>query len=151
MMKTLFEPSVVQEVKSRLQTLRRDSPRQWGSMSAPQVVAHCARSMEMAVGDLNPPRVFIGRIFGPVVKPLALGNDRPMKRNSPTAPALRITGEPDLDVERDRLNALIDRFHAGGPSRCTTHPHAFFGRMNPEEWAELMYKHLDHHLLQFGA
>ena len=105
----------------------------------------------MAVGDLRPPRVFAGRIFGPLIRRVALGNDRPMERNAPTAPSLRISEQRDLDVERERLLALIDRFSAGGAARCTTHPHAFFGRMTPEQWAELMYKHLDHHLRQFGA
>jgi len=150
-MKTLFEPAVAEEVKARLDKVRPDSPRQWGKMSAPQAIAHCVRSMQMATGDLLLPRVFIGRIFGPLIKPLALGNDRPMERNSPTAPALVVADEPDLDAERDRLRALIDRFVAGGPAQCTTHPHAFFGRLRPEQWADLMYKHLDHHLRQFGA
>ena len=150
-MKTLFEPAVVEEVKSRLGTVHLDSPRQWGKMNVAQAVAHCANSMEMAVGDLRPPRVMIGRILGPLIRRVALGNERPMERNSPTAPELRISDERDLDAERARLLALIDRFSAGGAAQCTTHPHAFFGRLTPEQWAELMYKHLDHHLRQFGA
>jgi len=150
-MKTLFEPAVVEEVKTRIGNVRPDSIRQWGKMNVAQAVAHCANSLEMAVGDLRPPRVLIGRIVGPLIRRLALGNDRPMERNSPTAPALFITGERDLDVERERLIALIERFTAGGAAQCTTHPHAFFGRLTPEQWAELMYKHLDHHLRQFSA
>lgn len=150
-MKTLFDRSAVEEVKSRLRNLRPDSARVWGKMHAAQAVAHCANGMEMAVGDLRPPRVLVGRLFGPIVRRLALGNDRPMERNSPTAPALLIADHRDLDLERQRLSALIDRFSAGGPARCTTHPHPFFGRLSAEQWAELMYKHLDHHLRQFGA
>lgn len=150
-MKTLFEPAVVEEVKARLGTVHLDSPRQWGKMNVAQAVAHCANSMEMAVGDLRPPRVMIGRILGPLIRRVALGNERPMERNSPTAPELRISDERDLDAERERLLALIDRFSAGGAAQCTTHPHTFFGRLTPEQWAELMYKHLDHHLRQFGA
>jgi LPS sulfotransferase NodH len=46
---------------------------------------------------------------------------------------------------------MIDRFVAAGPKGCTTHPHSFFGRLTAEEWAILMYKHLDHHLRQFGV
>jgi hypothetical protein len=150
-MNNLFDTAAAEAVKSRLRGLRPDSTRQWGRMSAAQAVAHCAKSMEMAVGDLRPPRVFIGRLLGPLVKPLALGNARPMERNSPTAPELRIADERNHDAERERLLLLIDRFHSGGPAKCTTHPHAFFGRLTPEQWAVLMYKHLDHHLRQFGA
>jgi hypothetical protein len=107
--------------------------------------------MEMATGDNALPRVFIRRILGPVVKRLALGNNEPMRRNSPTGPALVVQDEPEFMTGRERLLGLIDRFIAAGPEGCTTHPHAFFGKLKPGEWAELMYKHLDHHLRQFGV
>ena len=121
------------------------------AMTPPQAVAHCAAGMEMALGDRIPPRMFIGRIIGGIVKPMALGNDKPMQRNSPTVPGMVIADERELDRERQRLLTLIDRFAAAGPAGCTTQPHSFFGRMTPEEWAILMYKHLDHHLRQFGV
>lgn len=149
--KNLFEPATREEVKARLQRLRFDSERQWGSMNASQAVAHCARSVEMALGDRRPPRLLIGRAIGWVIKPLALGNDAPMRRNSPTVPEIEVRDTPELEVERARLLALIDRFGAAGAAGCTTHPHSFFGRLTPEEWSVLMYKHLDHHLRQFGA
>ncbi len=105
----------------------------------------------MALGDVRPPRVLIGRALGPVVKRFALGNDEPMRRNSPTAPDLVISDERDFERERARLVVLVDRFASGAAAECTTHPHPFFGRITPAEWAELMYKHVDHHLRQFGA
>jgi transposase InsO family protein len=57
----------------------------------------------------------------------------------------------DLGKERGRLSGLIDKFAAGGAAGCTKNPHSFFGKVTPEEWAILMYKHLDHHLRQFGV
>jgi Protein of unknown function (DUF1569) len=150
-MKNLFEPAAVAEVKARLLNLRPDSPRQWGTMNAAQAVAHCCGGMEMALGDTRPKRVLVGRIFGRIVKRLALGNEAPMRRNTPTVPEIVVADERELDAERRRLSGLIDRFAAAGPAGCTTHPHSFFGRLTPREWAELMYKHLDHHLRQFGA
>jgi hypothetical protein len=93
----------------------------------------------------------LGRIIGRIVKPMALGNDEPMRRNSPTVKGLVVQDERDLGMERERLCGLIDRFAAAGPVGCTTHPHSFFGRLTPDEWATLMYKHLDHHLRQFGV
>ena len=62
-----------------------------------------------------------------------------------------IADERDLGAEREKLTGLIERFSAGGVGGCTKHPHSFFGKMTPEEWAVLMYKHLDHHLRQFGV
>jgi hypothetical protein len=150
-MKNLFEAARAGEVKQRIGKLRPDSERLWGKMNPAQALEHCSRGMEMALGDKNPPRVMVGRILGWIVKPLALGNDEPMRRNSPTAKELVVQDERDLVTERARLCGLIDRFAAAGPKGCTRHPHAFFGRLTPEEWAILMYKHLDHHLRQFGV
>ena len=150
-MRNLFDAARVEEVKQRIAQLRPDSERLWGTMNAPQAAAHCSAGMEWAVGDSVPPRMLLGRIIGQVVKPMELGNDEPMRRNSPTAKSLVVKDDRDLETERRRLCGLIDRFAAGGPAGCTKHPHSFFGRLTPEEWATLMYKHLDHHLRQFGA
>ncbi len=150
-MKNLFEAARVEEVKQRIAQLRPNSERQWGKMNVAQAMEHCSRGIEMALGDKTPPRVLIGRLIGGIVKPMALGNDEPMRRNSPTAKQLVVQDERDLGTERTRLCGLIDRFAAAGPAGCTTQPHAFFGRLTPDEWAILMYKHLDHHLRQFGV
>jgi hypothetical protein len=150
-MKNLFEASSVSEVKERIAQLQPDSERVWGKMNAAQAVAHCSAGLEWATGDRIPPRMLLGRIVGQMVKPLALRNDAPMRRNSPTAKDLVVQDQRDLATERQRLCGLIDRFVAAGPGGCTRHPHSFFGRLTPEEWATLMYKHLDHHLRQFGV
>jgi hypothetical protein len=148
-MKNLFDTTAVHEVKTRLGKLEPDSGRSWGKMNVAQAVAHCSAGLEMALGDRLPPRWFLGRIIGPMVKPKVLGNDEPLRRNSPTM--IAVEDERNLGAERERLRSMIDRFTAAGPEGCTVHPHSFFGRLTPEEWATLMYKHLDHHLRQFGA
>ena len=150
-MKNLHNPEQVAEIRRRLATLRPDSPRQWGKMSAPQAVAHMSVGLESALGDREIPQVWFGKLIGPFVKKFALGDDKPFARNAPTAPEFLIAGERDLAREREKLLGLIDRFVAGGPAALEGRRHAFFGRMTAEEWAVLQYKHLDHHLRQFGA
>ena len=120
-------------------------------MSVAQTVAHCASGLEMALGEIRPSRKLMGRLLGPAIKPMVVGNDEEFRRNSPTADELIVSGERDMEAERVRLCSLIDRFVSGGPSVCTSHPHPFFGRLTPGEWSVLMYKHLDHHLRQFGV
>ncbi len=150
-MKNLFEAARVEELKQRISQIRPDSARQWGKMSPAQALEHCSRGVEMALGDKKLPRAMIGRILGWMVKPKVMGNDEPLRRNSPTMKELVVQDEGDLGMERTRLCGLIDRFAAAGPAGCTTHPHSFFGRLTSEEWAILMYKHVDHHLRQFGV
>jgi hypothetical protein len=125
-MKNLFEPERVAEVKGRIATLSAGSERQWGKMNAAQAVAHCAAGVELALGERKPPRLLIGRLIGGVIKPMALRDDAPMRRNSPTVQGLVILDERDLDAERLRLYAMIDRFAASGPGGCTGPPPTVF-------------------------
>jgi hypothetical protein len=151
-MKNLFDATVANQVKTRLGQLGPRSERLWGKMTAAQMLAHCSVSMQWAVGDVEPEKgAFPLRLMGRLVKPLVFRNDDPMRKNTPTVKSLIVADERDLDKERDRLSGLIDRFAAGGAAGCTTNPHSFFAKMTPEEWAILMYKHLDHHLRQFGV
>jgi len=150
-MKNLFDVALANQVKQRIDSLRNDSEREWGKMSVAQTIAHCASGLQMALGDIRPPRALMGRLIGSAIKPKVVGNDDPLRRDSPTVRELVIRGERNLDAERVRLCSLIDEFVSGGTSVCTTHPHPFFGLLTPAEWAVLMYKHLDHHLRQFGV
>jgi len=150
-MKTMFNAACVGELKQRLDGLSPGSSRHWGKMDLDQMLAHCSKALEMAAGELRPRRVFVGRIIGRLIKRVIVSNDKPMHRDSPTAKELLVTEEHNFAAEKERLSMLIDRFVAAGPSGCTSHPHAFFGPLNPDEWGILMYKHLDHHLRQFGA
>jgi hypothetical protein len=150
-MNNLFEAATAKEIRERIARLCPASQRQWGKMTAPQAMAHCSAVMEWAVGDSVAPRMFVGRILGPLVKSKVLKDEKPMVRNTPTAKSLVVKDERDLAKECARLSALVERFSAGGPQCCTKHPHTFFGRLTPEEWATLMYKHVDHHLRQFGV
>jgi Protein of unknown function (DUF1569) len=150
-MRNIFEPSTSHEIKERLSRLRPESQRQWGKMNPAQVAAHLCKGMEQALGDVRPPRMLIGRLIGRFIKSKALGDDAPMIRNSPTVPGFVVLDERDFIAERDRLNGLIDRVITVGPTGCTAHPHSFFGHLTPEQWGILMYKHLDHHLRQFGV
>ena len=151
-MKNLFDATVANQVKTRLGQLEPQSERRWGKMTAAQMLAHCSVSMQWAVGEVVPEKLALpARLMGRLVKPLVFRNDDPMRKNSPTARSLIVADERDFGSERDRLSGLIDKFAAAGPAGCTSNPHSFFGRMTAEEWAILMYKHLDHHLRQFGV
>lgn len=150
-MKNLFEAERVTEVKERMAQLRPDSKRLWGKMSPAQALAHCSAGIAMAVGEIRPPRILIGRLLGPMAKKSLIVKGEPMRRNSLTDKTVLVTDERDFEAERQRLRESIDHFAESGPGICTTHPHFFFGALTSVEWASLMYQHLDHHLRQFGV
>ncbi len=149
-MKNLFQPEVVDELIARIDALRPASPRQWGKMDVAQMMAHCSAALDMASGRLNPPRVFIGRLIGPLFKSVYI-NEKPLPRNSPTAKELTFADARDVAREQEQLKMKLRQFYQGGEAQCTRHPHPFFGALSPQDWSRGMYKHLDHHLRQFGA
>jgi transposase InsO family protein len=148
--KNLYKAAAVVELKVRLAHLQPESQRQWGKMTPAQALAHYSAQMEMVLGGKFTPHSLRGRIFGRFAKGQMLGG-KPLPRNLPTDACFIVNDERDLDLERMRLHLLIDRFVATGHAGCTKNPHSFLGRMTPVEWATLMYKHLDHHLRQFGV
>ena len=94
-MKNLFEQEAVQEIISRLDSLGPSAVRQWGKMDVAQMMAHCSATMDMASGRLNPPRAMIGRLIGPLARPI-LTNEKPFSRNSPTDKRLVVSDARDF-------------------------------------------------------
>jgi len=149
-MENLFQPEAVDEVISRIDKLQPAAQRQWGKMEVAQMLAHCSAALDMASGQLILPRIFIGRLLGPFVKPIYT-NEKPFSQNNPTDKKLVVADKRDFLREQEQLKVKVRQFHDGGEERCTAHPHPFFGALTPQQWSRGMYKHLDHHLRQFGA
>lgn len=149
-MKNLFQPEVLEEVTQRINKLQPNSKRLWGKMEVAQMLAHCTAALEVGAGEKFPPRMFIGRILGPFVKPM-FTNEKPFKKNGPTDKSFLVIDQRNFEKEKSRLLELINKFSSGGPEKVTSHPHSFFGKLTPMQWSTGMYKHLDHHLRQFGV
>ncbi|NQZ42953.1 MAG: DUF1569 domain-containing protein [Flavobacteriaceae bacterium] len=146
-MKSIFDTQHHGEIMTRLEQLQPDSPRQWGKMTAAQMVWHCQFPLKLAIK--NEPHKVKGN---PLVRWLfkkSMYNDKPWRKNLPTAPGLVAKEEKDFKVELPKLKALIDECH-GVKNREEWNPHPLFGTFTREQWGQMQYKHLDHHLRQFG-
>ena len=149
-MQNLYQPEATAAIIKRIENLKPDTQNQWGKMNVAQMMAHCSAALEVASGQKNIPRVFIGKILGPLFRP-NFYNDKPFGKGGPTAPQFVITDQRDFEKEKARLIGLVKKFAEGGEANCTKEPHAFFGPITAEQWGIGMYKHTDHHLRQFGA
>lgn len=149
-MNNLFNPADVASIVERIEKLQLSSTRNWGKMNVAQMLAHCNKSLETAMGEDQFKQVFLGRILAPFVRASVLGK-KPFGRNAPTDSSYIFRGDHDFGFEKARTIETLKKFHQGGPAGCTTHPHPFFGKFSPEEWAVFQWKHLDHHLRQFGV
>ncbi len=149
-MKTLFDEDVLKEIVNRICSISPVAERQWGKMDSAQMFAHCSATLSMAAGQNTIPRYVLGRLIGPLLKRSFVG-ERPFRKNGPTAKELVVADERDFASERAKLLDLVRAFSTGGEAHCTHEPHPFFGQLLPAEWGRVMYKHLDHHLRQFGG
>lgn len=149
-MLSLFEKSVHQEVIHRLQSLNASAQPQWGKMNVSQMLAHCNKAFEVPLSERPLPRMWLGYLVGWMVK-TSLYNDDPWKKNLPTAPSFVIKVECDFETEKIRLQVLINEFYSKGPDRAGLYPHPMFGKFTSTQWGQAMYKHVDHHLRQFGV
>ncbi|HEX5654983.1 MAG TPA: DUF1569 domain-containing protein [Chitinophagaceae bacterium] len=148
--KSLFDKAVYDEMMERINHLSTDSPRQWGKMSAAQMLAHCRQAFKVPLSEKPIPRMLIGRILGWMVKSKLYGS-KPYARNLPTSPDFIIKDQRDFDQEKSELVNLVTQFHQKGPDQVGNYPHPFFGTFSKEQWGKSMWKHLDHHLRQFGV
>lgn len=150
-MKDVFDPAVTDELVRRVESLEPDAQPLWGKMSVAQMLAHCCVAYEMVYEDIHPRPNFLVRLLLRAFVKRGVVGPKPYKRNTPTAPAFRISGERDFRRERDRLVAYLRRTQELGGDHFDGKESLSFGPLTREEWSTLFYKHLDHHLRQFDA
>ena len=147
-MKSLLEENGYQEIIDRLEKVNADSNRLWGKMSPAQMAWHCQYPLKLAIKNEDK-----GVRGNPLIRwffKKSLYNDKPWRKNLPTAPFLVAKEEKDFDKEMGTLKELVKEFYAVR-NRDNWNPHPMFGSFTPEQWGQLEYKHLDHHLRQFGV
>ena len=149
-MKSLFDTEAYNEINSRLNSLTSQSKRQWGKMDAAQMLAHCKEAFKVPLSEKSPPKIYPFALFGWMMKS-KLYDDVPWKQNLPTAPNFKINDSRVFDKEKAELTALISRFHQSSPAVVEKIVHPVFGKFTGGQWGMAMYKHLNHHLKQFGA
>ncbi len=149
-MKSLFTEDAYNDVVTRLNKLTPQSQRLWGKMDVAQMMAHCCNQMETAFGDKQLKPNFILGLIGPLFKK-KLYEEKPFSKNLPTDKSFIAADERDFEKEKARLLVLVKRFLDDQGKVIGSKKHPFFGNLTKEQWAMGTYKHLDHHLQQFGV
>jgi Protein of unknown function (DUF1569) len=144
---SLLDPEVERAMVSRLDRLTPAAKGRWGRMSVAQMLRHIAGGIRMATGDLAIPRRNTPLRFFPMKQLIVFV--LPFPRNAPTAPALVSKEEVAFDAERAAVRDLVSSFAKRDMPKWPDHP--AFGPLNREQWGVMVWKHLDHHLRQFGV
>ncbi|UII24342.1 DUF1569 domain-containing protein [Fulvivirga ligni] len=147
----IFSKEVSENVIHRINQLTPSSQPKWGKMSVSEMLAHCNAVYEMVYEDKHPkPNFFMGFILKSFVKKIVT-NETPYKKNSQTAPALKITDTREFETEKTRIINYITRTQELGAHNFDNKESHSFGPLIVNEWNNMFYKHLDHHLTQFGV
>lgn len=147
----IFTKDVAENVIRRINQLKPDTQPKWGKMNVAQMLAHCNVTYEMAYENKHPkPNFLMKLILKAFIKNVVTG-EAPYKHNTRTAPAFLITDPRNFEAERKRLIDYISKTQQLGEAHFDQKESHSFGKLNKEEWNNMFYKHLDHHLQQFGV
>ena len=148
-MKTVFDPDDREVLIGRIGALSASDRALWGKMNVGQMVRHLVLSQEWFLEGRRLKGNLLGRLIGAMIFTKVMKEER-MRKNTPTLPELMVA-DTDIDLSRERqvLMGLVRRYGMYEyPAGGFIHP--FFGRMTREQIGGFVYKHLDHHLRQFG-
>ena len=146
-MKTIHDQATRNELIERIGNLNAHRTPLWGKMTPYQMAKHCVKWEEMHLGKQLYKQSFLGRLFGKMALKDML-RDEPMKPNLPTVPSFVIKDNGNVEAEKQKWLMLIREHDQYSPDGFF---HPFFGKLTREQAGVMDYKHIDHHLRQFGC
>lgn len=146
--KNLFDPVVKQEIIDRIHKLTPETKQLWGKMDVSQMLAHVQLPIRIAYGTHQPKGSFLLKLIGPLFKS-KLWDENPYRQSLPTDPTFVMTGsEKEFEKEKAAVLELIIKF---SKENIPIDRHPVFGSLTKDNWSKATWKHLDHHLKQFGV
>lgn len=152
-MRTIAEDRILASLLERLRRVGPDAPRRWGTLTAGEMLCHLGDAHESVLGTRTPPGLPPSGVPRPFLKWMLLYAPVPWPRGARTRPGVnpRIQGTRPGDFEQDRERAVASlRDLAVAAPTTMTARHFMFGPMSARDWHRWAYRHVDHHLRQFG-
>lgn len=151
MSSNIFQSNDFDSTINRIAKLSSNSNRKWGKMSLVQMLEHCSIQLKLALGIIPQSnfegftlyRTAFGRWLALYVMPWPRGLATPSKMNVVATQA----EIQELEIAKQELTELLQRVKE--TKQLNSHP--YFGKLDLKDWGRLIYKHLDHHLKQFGS
>ena len=147
--KNVRDDSTREAILNRIRSLNPDSPRQWGKMTAPQMIAHLSDQMRHTMGDV-PVTTKPGALRLAPVRFLAIYVLAWPKGRVQGPPEAFVTKPGSWEADIAGLVRIVERF-AEQDESAQWPDHILFGHMTGRDWGVFIHKHFDHHLRQFGV
>lgn len=138
----------------KLAELQSDTKPLWGVMTAQHMVEHLGGAFAMSRGKFNLPLVIPEERIPKAVA--WLRSDKPFGKHvngiGLKPGQLMPLRFADLEEAKEKTTSQIDKFYAfmATLEEGKTFLHPAFGELPAEDWEQFHYKHIYHHLTQFG-
>ena len=150
-MKNSFNQNDIAEFISRIEKLSSTSKPNWGKMDVGKMLAHCNVTYEKIYDDIHPKANVFKKLLLKIFVKNAVVNEKPYRKNGQTAPEFIIKNSRDFETEKKRLIEYIYKTQQLGENYFDGKESHSFGILTKQEWNNMLSKHLDHHLTQFGV
>lgn len=147
----LYTTEGTEAIIARINQLSPISQRRWGKMNVSQMLAHCCVPFEQLLGERNDGPNMMMKIMLRLFFKGSMTNEVPYKPNLPTAPSFIIVDQRDFEKEKQRLIQYVRKPLELGEAHFENKYQISLGNLTALEWNNLLWKHLDHHLRQFGV
>ncbi|HZO54320.1 MAG TPA: DUF1569 domain-containing protein [Bryobacteraceae bacterium] len=147
--KTVFDETARRALLERAMRVHTGTKPRWGQFTAVKMLRHLSASFEMALGEL-PCAPKPGPMKNWFVHWLVIDSPLPWPKGTPTAPELLAQPTAGVEEEQQRLKTALERVVAHGPEGAFA-DHPAFGKLSSAQWGRLIWRHVDHHLRQFGV
>jgi hypothetical protein len=146
-----LDPSDNKALISRLFRLMPDASPRWGSMTVGQMLVHCADQLRVSRGEKPVTSLRVPGFLKPLLKWYFVTRLQEFKPNMKTMYELDAKGGMTPPVSFATDHATLIRLLSPASYSPSGVEHPLFGHLPAQEFGEITWKHLDHHLRQFGV
>jgi hypothetical protein len=149
-MKNILNEADYSEIANRVQDLSETNVRLWGDMDVQQMLFHCTTQLKITLGEISHRQEGASFLRSKLGKWLLFSNI-PWPKGAETPSEMNVElasySLTDFETRKRELMNYLEKVRQQKHLRA----HPFFGELSRKEWGRLIYKHLDHHLKQFGS
>ncbi len=151
----IADPSKLESLIVRLNALRPDAERRWGTLTPGEMLCHVGDGQDVVLMRREATEPEGGIRTRRFLKWVALyATFVPWGKGAETDPKVdpKREGTQPGDFEADRLRVIESLRAIAAAAEGELNPiHGLFGPMSTRDWQQSAYRHVDHHLRQFGA
>ena len=148
----ILKQVIIQQLIHRILQLQSDSKGRWGKMTIEEMMVHCTAGIQMGLGQL-PSKERVGPLRAAILRLLYV-DLFPFPKSATAPPEINISKKlktrQEFENARQSLIQEVKKLEAI-PDNYEFPFHPYFRKLSNKQWSKVTYKHLDHHLRQFGV